>query len=115
MTSRTQWIFTTLPGPWLDTYVYGFVMQEHALPFGAATGIGVQDVAGDILEQLPADEFPTSLRWSSTTLSSPATPMPAEFEVGLGPHPRRPTPPDLKDPAPVTRSVTTKWLNVHLP
>jgi hypothetical protein len=33
-------------------------MQEHALPFDGATGAGVQDVAGNILQDLPTDEFP---------------------------------------------------------
>jgi AcrR family transcriptional regulator len=40
----------------IDSYVYGFVLQEASLPF--TTPDEVEDVAGSILEGLPADELP---------------------------------------------------------
>ncbi|MGF1668276.1 MAG: TetR/AcrR family transcriptional regulator [Acidimicrobiia bacterium] len=39
----------------LDTVIFGFAVQEAALPFGADD---VSDVAGGILEQVPFDQFP---------------------------------------------------------
>lgn len=67
----------------LDSYVYGFVMQEHALPFDAATGAGVQDVAGDILEQLPTEEFPHFTEMIIHHALQPGYSYADEFEVGL--------------------------------
>lgn len=40
----------------LDSYVYGFVLQETALPF--ANRAEMDEVAGDILRDLPADTYP---------------------------------------------------------
>ncbi|GIH22676.1 TetR family transcriptional regulator [Acrocarpospora phusangensis] len=40
----------------IDSYVGGFVLQEANLPM--TTRDDVEDVAGDILEHLPADELP---------------------------------------------------------
>jgi len=67
----------------LDSYVYGFVMQEHALPFDAATGAGVPDVAGDILEHLPADEFPHLTEMVVHHALQPGYSYADEFEIGL--------------------------------
>jgi AcrR family transcriptional regulator len=67
----------------LDSYVYGFVMQEHALPFDAATGAGVEDVAGGILQQLPTDEFPHLTEMIIHRALQPGYSYADEFEVGL--------------------------------
>lgn len=67
----------------LDSYVYGFVMQEHALPFDAAAGDGVQEVAGDILEQLPAEEFPHFTEMIVHHALQPGYSYADEFDIGL--------------------------------
>ncbi|WP_445395435.1 TetR/AcrR family transcriptional regulator [Streptomyces sp. LE64] len=40
----------------IDSYVYGFVMQELSLPFGDAAEL--DEVAGAILREMPADAYP---------------------------------------------------------
>ena len=40
----------------LDSYVYGFVLQERSLPFASREELG--DVAGGMLARMPADAFP---------------------------------------------------------
>src|ERR1700754_1955902 len=40
----------------IDSYVYGFVLQELSLPY--ATPAELDEVAGDILHGLPADTYP---------------------------------------------------------
>jgi Tetracyclin repressor-like, C-terminal domain len=40
----------------LDSYIYGFALQETSLPF--ETSEELVDVAQTILESLPADEYP---------------------------------------------------------
>jgi hypothetical protein len=43
----------------IDSYVYGFALQEATLPFGD-TEAQTADVARTMMEQFPADEYPTS-------------------------------------------------------
>ena len=40
----------------LDSYIYGFAMQEQSLPFDTPQEIG--EVAAMMLQQFPADEYP---------------------------------------------------------
>jgi hypothetical protein len=39
----------------LDSHIYGFTLQELGLPFDVEE---TQQVSADVLQQLPADEFP---------------------------------------------------------
>ncbi|PRX45084.1 TetR family transcriptional regulator [Prauserella shujinwangii] len=66
----------------LDSYVYGFTLQELSLPFGSSAGLG--DVAGSILEQLPRDEFPHLTEMISGLALDPGYAYPEEFDIGLG-------------------------------
>jgi AcrR family transcriptional regulator len=69
----------------LDSYVYGFVMQEHALPFDVPAGAGasVQDIAGDILKQLPTEEFPHLTEMIVHHALQPGYSYADEFDIGL--------------------------------
>jgi hypothetical protein len=40
----------------LDSYIYGFTLQELSLPF--TSSVDLEDVAHSILEQMPHDEVP---------------------------------------------------------
>jgi AcrR family transcriptional regulator len=63
----------------LDSYIYGFALQEMSLPFDDP---GEQArLAHDMLGQLPADEYPSMLRVTREFLEAGADP--AAFEFGL--------------------------------
>lgn len=65
----------------LDSYVYGFALQEASVPF--ATADELADVATDILlPQLPPDEFPY-LNESAATLVAAGYDPAEEFDFGL--------------------------------
>jgi hypothetical protein len=54
----------------LDSYVYGFALQEASLPFkGPDTAV---DVAEPMMQQFPTDAYPHLVEMA-TTSSSPAT------------------------------------------
>ena len=55
----------------LDSYIYGFALQEASLPFG--TTEETAQVAQDIAGQMPAGSTLTSRSWSPRTPCSPAT------------------------------------------
>lgn len=65
----------------LDSYVYGFVLQEASLPF--TTHAEVEDVAGAILEGLPADELPYLAEMIVDHALQPGYDHAAEFHRGL--------------------------------
>jgi hypothetical protein len=55
----------------LDSYVYGFALQEASPPFeGPET---VADVAEPIMQQVPADAYPHFVEMATSTSSSPVT------------------------------------------
>ncbi|MEU4421786.1 TetR/AcrR family transcriptional regulator C-terminal domain-containing protein [Actinoplanes sp. NPDC024001] len=64
----------------IDSYVYGFVIQEAGLPFTNADELEV--VAGGLLEQLPADEFPHLAEMVEYALR-PGYAYADEFAIGL--------------------------------
>ncbi|MFI6906058.1 TetR/AcrR family transcriptional regulator C-terminal domain-containing protein [Nonomuraea sp. NPDC050394] len=65
----------------LDSYVYGFALQEASLPFD--TGDEFTDVAEDVfLPQLPPDEFPY-LNESAAALAAAGYDPAEEFIFGL--------------------------------
>lgn len=65
----------------LDSYVYGFVLQETSLPFGTPeelSGVGEQ-----MLRQFPVDEYPHLTAVAAELMASGFV-YAVEFEFGLG-------------------------------
>jgi AcrR family transcriptional regulator len=65
----------------LDSYIYGFVLQELSLPFDSSGEL--EDVAGSILEQLPREEFPHLAEMIVDRALKPGYTYTAEFDIGL--------------------------------
>jgi AcrR family transcriptional regulator len=77
-----------LPLPWaahayavLDSYVYGYAMQEASLPFGGDQQIG--DLADAILSAIPADQYPHLREFTADHALQPGYHFGNSFEVGL--------------------------------
>jgi hypothetical protein len=65
----------------LDSYIYGFVLQENGMPFD--TEEELSDVAGGILQQLPVVEFPHFFEMITEHALQPGYSYGAEFAFGL--------------------------------
>ncbi|MEU8675276.1 TetR/AcrR family transcriptional regulator [Streptomyces sp. NPDC048560] len=65
----------------LDSYVYGFVLQESSLPFD--TSEDLEDVAETIIEQLPADTYPHLTEMITDHALRPGYAYANEFMPGL--------------------------------
>ena len=65
----------------LDSYIYGFALQEANLPFGTAEETA--EVAQMILAQLPADEYPHLTELTVGHVLQPGYDYGDEFEFGL--------------------------------
>jgi AcrR family transcriptional regulator len=66
----------------LDSFVYGFALQEASLPFkGPET---VADVAEPITQRFSADEYPHLLEMATDYILRPGYDFGDEFEFGLG-------------------------------
>ena len=66
----------------LDSYVYGFALQEAALPFqGADTAA---DVSESIMQQFPTDKYPHLVEMATEFILQPGYNFGDEFEFGLG-------------------------------
>jgi AcrR family transcriptional regulator len=66
----------------LDSYVYGFALQEAALPFeGPDTAAGV---AEPMMGQFPVDEYPNLVEMAAEYILKPGYDFGNEFEFGLG-------------------------------
>jgi len=52
----------------LDSYIYGFALQEAMLPFSGPETVA--EVAEPIMQQMSADKYPTSPRWRPSSSSS---------------------------------------------
>ena len=61
----------------LDSYIYGFAMQEASLPFDTA------EVAQEIAEHLPVDEYPHLAELAAEHVLKPDYDYGNEFEIGL--------------------------------
>ena len=61
----------------LDSYIYGFAMQEASLPFDTA------EVAQEIAEHLPVDEYPHLAELAAEHVLKPGYDYGNEFEIGL--------------------------------
>jgi len=65
----------------LDSYVYGFALQEASLPFEGPDGVG--DVAEPIMELMATGEFPTMVDMARSYYLQPGYDFADEFEFGL--------------------------------
>ena len=65
----------------LDSYIYGFALQEANLPF--ESGEETAALAQAILEQLPADEYPHLAELTAKHVLQPGYDYGLEFEFGL--------------------------------
>ncbi|MFI6291281.1 TetR/AcrR family transcriptional regulator C-terminal domain-containing protein [Nonomuraea sp. NPDC050790] len=65
----------------LDSYIYGFTLQELSLPFTSPDGL--QDVAGSIMDRLPREEFPHLAEMIADRGLKGGYAYKEEFDVGL--------------------------------
>jgi AcrR family transcriptional regulator len=65
----------------LDSYIYGFTLQEQTLPFDNPEEVG--DVAEVMLEQFPADEYPYLKETIVEHITKNGWNYADEFEFGL--------------------------------
>jgi AcrR family transcriptional regulator len=66
----------------LDAYVYGFAVQEAALPFEGPDSVA--DVAGPILELMGTGDYPHLAEMATSYYLRPGYDFGDEFEFGLG-------------------------------
>lgn len=65
----------------LDAFVYGFTLQEAALPFDG--GAPAADVAEPMLARMPADAYPHLTELALEHVLQPGYDFGAQFDVGL--------------------------------
>jgi AcrR family transcriptional regulator len=65
----------------LDSYIYGFALQEASLPFG--TGEEAAQVAQDIFERFQAGQYPYLTEFAVARVVQPGYEYADEFETGL--------------------------------
>ena len=65
----------------LDSYIYGFALQQRALPFETAEETA--DLAQSIMARFPADEYPHLVELTVTHVLQPGYDYGQEFEFGL--------------------------------
>ncbi|MEQ8842043.1 MAG: TetR/AcrR family transcriptional regulator [Acidimicrobiales bacterium] len=65
----------------VDSYVYGFALQEASLP--ATGGDELADLAGTLIEPLPEGAFPHLTEFTTEFVLQPGYDFRAEFEFGL--------------------------------
>lgn len=65
----------------LDSYIYGFVLQENAFPFEGPAEL--MDMAGTLMEAMPEGAYPHLVRFTKEYVLQPGYDFAREFEVGL--------------------------------
>ncbi|MBU5948213.1 TetR/AcrR family transcriptional regulator [Streptomyces sp. PAM3C] len=65
----------------IDSYLYGFVLQELSLPFRGASEL--DEVAGAILRDMPADTYPHLTELATEHVLKPGYDYAGEFTFGL--------------------------------
>ena len=65
----------------LDSYVYGFALQEATLPFTETATAG--DVTDAIMQQMPPDEYPHLVEMATEYILQPGYNFGDEFDFGL--------------------------------
>lgn len=66
----------------LDSYIYGFALQERGLPFDSPQETA--ELARAMVSQLPADEYPHLAEFTFGHILQPAYDFGDEYEYGLG-------------------------------
>jgi len=66
----------------LDSYIYGFVLQEVNLPFDDSTDL--DDVVGSMMLPYSADDYPHLVELTKEYILQPGYSYGNEFEYGLG-------------------------------
>jgi len=66
----------------LDSYIYGFVLQELSVPFESSGG-DLEELAAGILEQMPREEFPHLTELILDHALRPGYAYAEEFGIGL--------------------------------
>jgi AcrR family transcriptional regulator len=67
----------------LDSYIYGFALQEASLPFGTADEEETAQVAQEIAGRMPAAEYPHLAELATVHVLQPGYRYGSEFEIGL--------------------------------
>jgi len=65
----------------VDSYIYGFALQEANLPF--RTPDELADIVEAIVESIPADEYPNLIEFTTEHALQPGYNFADEFEFGL--------------------------------
>jgi AcrR family transcriptional regulator len=65
----------------LDSYIYGFALQEASLPFKGPETVG--EIAEPMLRQFPAGEYPHFIEMATEFILRPGYDFGNEFEFGL--------------------------------
>ena len=65
----------------LDSYIYGFALQEASLPFD--TGEETAELAQAMLAQFPADQYPYLAEFTFEHVLQPGYDYGSEYEYGL--------------------------------
>jgi hypothetical protein len=65
----------------IDSYVYGFALQEASLPFEGPDSVG--EVAGPIMELLATGEYPHMVEMATSHYLQPGYDFGDEFSFGL--------------------------------
>jgi AcrR family transcriptional regulator len=65
----------------IDSYIYGFALQERGLPFGSAEETA--ELAQVMLAQFPVEEFPHLAAFTAEHVMRPGYDYGEEFEFGL--------------------------------
>ena len=65
----------------LDSYVYGFTLQEAAMPFNGPDTVA--DVTEPMMQQFPAGEYPHLVELATEHILQPGYDFGNEFEFGL--------------------------------
>ncbi|MHA7304713.1 TetR/AcrR family transcriptional regulator C-terminal domain-containing protein [Arthrobacter sp. TMN-49] len=66
----------------LDSYIYGFALQENSLPF-TGEGNDVAEIAAPMVEQFSSGEFPHLVEVATEHVLKPGYNFGDEFEIGL--------------------------------
>lgn len=66
----------------IDSYIYGFVLQEVNLPFDNTDDL--EEVVGAIMPNLSIDEYPHLLELTTEHVLKPGYDYSSEFDFGLG-------------------------------
>jgi AcrR family transcriptional regulator len=65
----------------VDAFLYGFALQEASLP--ATAGDDMADLAGTIMEQMPADRYPFLTEFTVGRVLQPGYDFGEEFDIGI--------------------------------